>query len=252
MTADIFTRLSGTTGSAAAGQNIASTTTAGVYSTNWFDLDAAGSLRTQRDLRDLFAVVWTTGTLVSATLTATIDIEIVMCPTTTPATPTFTFTTLTFAADDRLTAVAHGMPNGTRLVLTTATTLPAGLALATSYFVRDATADTFNVSLTPGGAVVAVTDAGTGVHTATWHAEVVGGATKVALQRMIANVGQAQPRINPLLLGPGNGVPVHRYLFARYTPSVALTAASQPIFCDIRSGAPMRNFPINPNNYVTP
>lgn len=66
--------------------------------------------------------------------------------------------------------------NGVHFVLTTATTLPAGLALATPYYVINAGVQTqadgrsiykCQLSATRGGAAVAITDAGVGVHTAT-------------------------------------------------------------------------------------
>jgi hypothetical protein len=68
------------------------------------------------------------------------------------------------AATDLLTKAAHGLANGTCVCFTTATTLPAGLALATTYYVINATLDTFQVSATYGGAAVNITDAGTGAH----------------------------------------------------------------------------------------
>jgi len=65
------------------------------------------------------------------------------------------------ADDDTLTLAAHGLANGTRVRLTGGS-LPAGLALATDYYVRDAAANTFKVAATPGGAAVAITADGTG------------------------------------------------------------------------------------------
>lgn len=248
MTADLLTRLSGSTGSAAAGQSIATATAAApVYSTNWIDLDAAGSLRTKRDLHDLFLLAWPTTTVDSATNTATLDIEVVMSPLTTPATPTFTFTA---AADDIVTATAHGLIENTRVTLTTsAADLPLNLVIATNYYLRDVTPNTFKLSLTPGGAVVDIADAGTGTHTVTWYPEVVGGYHKIPLERLIANRTQVQGRINPLLLD-ARVQPVHRYLFVRYVPTADLTAGV--MFADLRRGAPMSNHPVNPANYTTP
>jgi hypothetical protein len=69
------------------------------------------------------------------------------------------------AASDLINCVGHGFLNGDRVrVTTSAADLPAGLAIDTDYYVRDATADTFKVALTDGGAVVDITDAGTGTH----------------------------------------------------------------------------------------
>ena len=79
--------------------------------------------------------------------------------------------TFTAAVTDVITASAHGLVNGNKIVLTTSGTLPAGLALATVYYVVQAETNTFKVSLEPGteGQVVDVTDTGTGTHTFTMH-----------------------------------------------------------------------------------
>jgi hypothetical protein len=88
--------------------------------------------------------------------------------------------TFTAAVTDICTQSAHGLKNGDPLVLTTADTLPAGLALATVYYVIEATTNTFKLSLTPcptytTGTVpqpvpeVDITDTGTGAHTYTMH-----------------------------------------------------------------------------------
>ncbi len=74
---------------------------------------------------------------------------------------TFTVT----AATDLVTSNAHGLSNGDLLQLTTQTTLPAGLALATDYYVINATTNTFQLAATPGGVAVDITDTGTGTQT---------------------------------------------------------------------------------------
>jgi hypothetical protein len=71
----------------------------------------------------------------------------------------------TAATTDIITSAAHGLSNGDLLQLTTATTLPAGLSLATNYYVIDAATDTFNLSASPNGPSVNITDTGTGTHT---------------------------------------------------------------------------------------
>ena len=78
--------------------------------------------------------------------------------------PAFTFTA---ATNDVITASGHGLTDGTRVRFTTSGTLPAGLSLATDYYVRDATSSTFKVSATLGGSAVDITDTGSGTHTAT-------------------------------------------------------------------------------------
>jgi hypothetical protein len=53
---------------------------------------------------------------------------------------------------------------GDQVVVSSGTTLPAGLAASTRYFARNVTPNFFQVSLTPNGAIVDITDAGTGTH----------------------------------------------------------------------------------------
>lgn len=61
---------------------------------------------------------------------------------------------------------------GTRVRLTTTTTLPGGLATATDYYVIRVTDSTFKLATTYANAVagtaINITDAGTGTHTCTW------------------------------------------------------------------------------------
>jgi len=88
--------------------------------------------------------------------------------------------TFTAATTDIITSNAHGLKNGDMVVLTTTTTLPAGLALLTVYYVMEATTNTFKLSASPvpnyttglGGAhypIVDITDTGAGTHTFTMH-----------------------------------------------------------------------------------
>ena len=71
----------------------------------------------------------------------------------------------TAATTGIITSAAHGLMNEDLLQFTTADTLPAGLELATDYYVRDVTTNTFKVSTIKGGPAVDITDTGTGVHT---------------------------------------------------------------------------------------
>lgn len=76
----------------------------------------------------------------------------------------------TFTADagtDTITSNGHGLANGDALLLSSSTTLPGGLAAGTVYYVIGATANTFQLALSAGGAAVNITDAGTGTHR--WH-----------------------------------------------------------------------------------
>lgn len=249
--ADIYTRLSGTTGSSAAGQSIAAATAAApVYSTNWIDLDAAGSLRTKRELRDIFAEFWFTTAVDSGTNTATLDLELVMVPTTAPATNTLgAFNNTSDVAGAVITSAAHGLIDGTRItVAQTSGTLNtgSGYAVSTNLYIVNATTDTFGVSATPGGSAITLTDQ-TGTTTVTWYPEVIGAASKVGLERLTTSA-RVPVRINPIIVGQ-KGYPVHRYLFARYVPTANLSAGVA--FCDLKPSVAMSNQPINAINYTT-
>jgi hypothetical protein len=63
---------------------------------------------------------------------------------------------------------SHGLANGDRLTLTTSGALPTGLSTGTTYYVINQAANTFNVSLTSGGAAVNTTGAGSGTHSMTY------------------------------------------------------------------------------------
>lgn len=74
-------------------------------------------------------------------------------------------TSFTAAADDIITATAHGLVQDDIVEVTTsAADLPAGLTIDTKYYVLFLSVNTFSVSLTLGGAAVNITDAGTGTH----------------------------------------------------------------------------------------
>lgn len=61
---------------------------------------------------------------------------------------------------DTFTATAHLLENDTKVKLR-ATVVPTGLSTATTYYIVNAAANTFQLSLTPGGAVVTFSDNGT-------------------------------------------------------------------------------------------
>lgn len=202
----------------------------------------------------LYVVSATTNTFgLSATLGgAAITLADTAGTTTLTRYPSITFDNTKDVASTVITYAGHTLPNGTRVTVaqtTGAINTGTGYAVATNLYVVNSTTDTFGLSATPGGAAITLADT-TGTTVVTWFPEVVGAANKIGLERLIANVAQVQFVINPLLIGPGNGVPAHRYLLARYTPTANLTAGGA--FCQFRNGAPMANFPINPSNYVTP
>jgi len=69
-------------------------------------------------------------------------------------------------ATNLFTCAAHGLQTDDLIHLTTSgADLPAGLAIATDYYIISRTVNTFQMALTPGGAAVAVSDDGTGTHT---------------------------------------------------------------------------------------
>lgn len=75
--------------------------------------------------------------------------------------------TISQASPGVVTWAAHGLPEGTPVVLTTTGTLPTGLTPGTTYYVKTPLSDSFNLSATPGGAAINTTVAGSGTHTAT-------------------------------------------------------------------------------------
>ena len=77
--------------------------------------------------------------------------------------PAQAFTVAT--ATDICTSEAHGLSDGDALVLTTATTLPAGLSLLTEYYVISKTTNTFQLSTNVDGSAVDITTTGAGAHT---------------------------------------------------------------------------------------
>ncbi len=69
------------------------------------------------------------------------------------------------ASTDKLTLSGHGMADTTKVQFTTTGTLPAGLSLATTYFVRDSATNDFKVALTSAGSAIDITNTGSGTHT---------------------------------------------------------------------------------------
>ena len=79
-----------------------------------------------------------------------------------------TFTT-TIANPAVVTSAGHGFTGGERVILTTSGALPTGLAISTNYYVKYINANTFNLSLTSGGANITTTGTQSGVHTYTFY-----------------------------------------------------------------------------------
>lgn len=69
-------------------------------------------------------------------------------------------------ATNLFTCAAHGLQTGDLIQLTTSgADLPAGLAIATDYYIVSRTVNTFQMALTPGGDAVTISDDGSGTHT---------------------------------------------------------------------------------------
>ncbi|MCP3684176.1 MAG: hypothetical protein GY861_15955 [bacterium] len=107
---------------------------------------------------------------------------------TSAANTTSTFTAGTVAAQNSYITLTKAAVDGTYVILTTTTTLPAGLAAATAYYMVNSTSNKCQLSLTHGGAAVTITDAGTGTHTATAQSNQVMLADGVEGQRKIIKI----------------------------------------------------------------
>jgi hypothetical protein len=65
---------------------------------------------------------------------------------------------------EALTLVAHGLSNGAQVRFSSTDVLPAPLVENLYYYVVNATADTFKLSLTSGGVAINLIDIGSGTH----------------------------------------------------------------------------------------
>ncbi|MES2905233.1 MAG: hypothetical protein V4696_13695, partial [Pseudomonadota bacterium] len=74
--------------------------------------------------------------------------------------------TISNASPGVVTSTAHGLPNGTPVYLTTTGGLPTGYSASTPYYAVATTANTYQLALTPTGAGIDTSSAGSGVHTA--------------------------------------------------------------------------------------
>ena len=78
--------------------------------------------------------------------------------------------TMTIAAPCVVTYTAHGLPANAPVVFTTTDTLPTGIVSGTTYYVSSVgvkAANTFQISATPGGAVITTSGTQAGTHTCT-------------------------------------------------------------------------------------
>ena len=88
-------------------------------------------------------------------------------------------------AGDTVTLTAHGYVNGDTVSFSVITTT-TGIVINTVYFVVGATANTFQVSLTSGGAAIALTTNGTGTVRATYTTDWGDGTTEVVASGVVA------------------------------------------------------------------
>lgn len=72
--------------------------------------------------------------------------------------------TVTIAAPGVFTAAGHGYADGDPVRLSTTGALPTGLAGNTTYYVKNATTDTFELAASPGGASIATSGSQSGTH----------------------------------------------------------------------------------------
>lgn len=73
--------------------------------------------------------------------------------------------TMTIATPGVITDTLHGFSNGQAVVLTTTGALPTGLTAGTWYYVVNSATNTYQLSLTVGGAGINTTGTQSGVHT---------------------------------------------------------------------------------------
>lgn len=115
-------------------------------------------------------------------------------------------------------SVPSNILTGTRVRLTTTVTLPAGLALATDYYVIKVSDTTFKLATSYANAIagtqIDITDAGTGTHTVSW-----------LLPRYTNGAGVNAMFFNPAATAMGAGTP---NLSLGYTNSVQATTRATP------------------------
>ena len=64
-----------------------------------------------------------------------------------------------------MTAAGHGLTNGKKVQFVTTGTLPSGILANTTYFVINASTDTFNLAASQAGAAIAASGGQSGTHT---------------------------------------------------------------------------------------
>jgi hypothetical protein len=72
--------------------------------------------------------------------------------------------TITIASPSVVTKATHGLSNGQKVFFTTTGALPTGITANNRYYVRNATTNTFNLSSTLSGSLVATSGTQSGIH----------------------------------------------------------------------------------------
>lgn len=96
--------------------------------------------------------------------------------------------TITIASPGVVSWTAHGRRDGTPVIFSTTANLPSGLVAGTTYYVKNAATDSFQVSATVGGAAINTTGTQSGTHTAVAPFEPADTAIATALGGTTATV----------------------------------------------------------------
>lgn len=204
--------------------------TAAAWSSNVVDLADRFNLSDGEDLEVHIATIQSAGT--AATPNATVNIELYSFPFSTAAL-SGTVTSVAYPSSAEavagvfagttngyvFTKAGHGLQNGTRVTLGTA--IGTTLVTAAWHYVINVTADTFQLSATPNGAVATWAAVGAaGTVTVTWYAEHLGTLT-LPIDRLAAGTGVT------ICPSPAfQGGPFYRYFAIYYNPSTTLNAGT--------------------------
>jgi hypothetical protein len=129
-----------------------------------------------------------------------------------PATYTSAQTATITNASPAVITVTTAPANGTIVKFTTTGTLPTGITAGQGYFVKSATATTFQIALTPTGTSINTSSAGSGTHTATFPGQVAYFTTSIGT-----------PTVSVLF--PNHGLGVN----SSFSVSVATTVGGIPL-----------------------
>lgn len=128
---------------------------------------------------------------------------------------------------ETLTKTAHGLSNGTVVHVSSSGTIPTGLVTKTKYYLVGVTTNTYQLSLTSGGAPVDITAVGSGtlsVYTTfqlpDWRGRsVIGAGTGSGLTNRVLNTAYGEE--NHTLTGPESGIAAHGHTEVAAAPGTA-------------------------------